>query len=585
MENQYTLCAGGLKAEVCASEKASITLWNERNGQRLFITHGADMLCPVVDGVRPELKLQSVEAGEGTLLLRFTGDLVNRFDLTVDGRGKHLLFSASFVTEGKELNAIDIMPPQTGINCYDLINFRNWHGTPSTWPELPLTGKVETTTFSTDNQFAPHPSMLVFRKNETAVLAAPLELHHAYGFNFKSREFVLESWQLDYGCVGHGEPMVPDQAWQTPTIAFVKADDPVENGNYNANVFKAIDGWCRLLIDGGYIPDPGKANRIPWHTDNLYCTWIDQSNMYKNPIVYDLNAQMNAGKGPRPQDFLNEAFVRKAADIILKENLPLRTILIDDGWQKNIGEWEVDERKFPNFRGLIDDLHAMGFKVLLWINFADIYNSAQVDEKFLCPNYLSKYNMRAWRFSDPEVRKAYFEPLIRRMISDEPGCYNADGIKTDFLADKIEPKMPCTPDWRGEENYYVHLIGEMYRLMKQLKSDACHIGCAGHPYLAQYMDVVRTYDIFSSNAREHLERGRMVYHTSAKSPVTFDFHTQLENFEDYYDYAEQTGCSVEVGNIMTMKRDYFTDVEPADSAYYELLRRNLARVGKKTSKF
>jgi alpha-glucosidase len=43
--------------------------------------------------------------------------------------------------------------------------------------------------------------------------------------------------------------------------------------------------------------------------------------------------------------------------------------MIDDNWQKNYGEWEFSCERFENPRGMTDLLHAMGFKVMLWVSF------------------------------------------------------------------------------------------------------------------------------------------------------------------------------------------------------------------------
>ena len=42
-------------------------------------------------------------------------------------------------------------------------------------------------------------------------------------------------------------------------------------------------------------------------------------------------------------------------------------LMIDEGWQKDYGNWTFDRLKFPNPKEMIDELHALGFKVMLWI--------------------------------------------------------------------------------------------------------------------------------------------------------------------------------------------------------------------------
>lgn len=42
-------------------------------------------------------------------------------------------------------------------------------------------------------------------------------------------------------------------------------------------------------------------------------------------------------------------------------------LMIDDTWQSDYGVWEFDEKAFPSPKQMIDDLHNMGYKVMLWI--------------------------------------------------------------------------------------------------------------------------------------------------------------------------------------------------------------------------
>lgn len=563
----YSIQNRSMRLELDLSENTLI-LWNLINNQRLFICPSITLLCPIIDGKLPSLSLTNIHQEEQLLSLSFTGTEVPEFSLFWDFRGDEVRLSSSFRNgAGKELNALSIMPVHSKLNLYDMVNFRNHHGTPSTWPELCLADDMETTTYSLDWQFAPHPTMLLFRKNETNLLCAPLELPKAFGFHFKVKRYDLAKWELDYGPTGSGEPLSASQIWNSPVFCFLKTEHEA--------VYDTIDRYCRLLVSGGYIPDPAARQRYRWHRENLYCTWVDQGYIADAKPVMELNKQQDVLLSGAA--CLNEQLVRNALAIIKKERLPFTTILIDDGWQKALGDWEADPAKFPNFRGLIDELHAAGYKVILWVNFADIEPAANVNEEFLCKGFLNKHGRRFYDYSNPKVQKAYLEPLIRRLCSPEPGCYDSDGIKTDFLADKIHPETPCSLEWRGEENYWFHFFRCFCSMMKKYKPDACHIGCAGHPYLAESMDIIRTYDIFTSNYNEHLERGRMAYHTSAGVPIAFDFHNLCENFDEYFSTAFRYGCSVQIGNIIGKKQDYFSPWEPADPLFYEQLRQGLRK--------
>jgi len=42
-------------------------------------------------------------------------------------------------------------------------------------------------------------------------------------------------------------------------------------------------------------------------------------------------------------------------------------IMIDDTWQHGYGVWEFDARRFPSPKAMCDELHAAGYKVMLWV--------------------------------------------------------------------------------------------------------------------------------------------------------------------------------------------------------------------------
>lgn len=96
----------------------------------------------------------------------------------------------------------------------------------------------------------------------------------------------------------------------------------------------------------------------------------------------------------------NQRDVMDYAHNIIKNGFPAGVLMIDDNWQKYYGNFEFKQETFPNPRMMVDSLHAMGFKVMLWI----------------CP-YVSP-DSRESRFLS---EKGY---LIKRRNSDEPAIIN-----------------------------------------------------------------------------------------------------------------------------------------------------------------
>ena len=53
------------------------------------------------------------------------------------------------------------------------------------------------------------------------------------------------------------------------------------------------------------------------------------------------------------------AMVREAVAVITRERLPIRTILLDEGWELTRGQWEAHPVRFPDLRRLVDDLREL----------------------------------------------------------------------------------------------------------------------------------------------------------------------------------------------------------------------------------
>ena len=63
----------------------------------------------------------------------------------------------------------------------------------------------------------------------------------------------------------------------------------------------------------------------------------------------------------------NEKDILTYAKSMLANGLPPGIFMIDENWQHGFGVWEFDMRKFSDPKGMVEKLHGMGFKVLLWV--------------------------------------------------------------------------------------------------------------------------------------------------------------------------------------------------------------------------
>jgi hypothetical protein len=332
-----------------------------------------------------------------------------------------------------------------------------------------------------------------------------------------------------------------------------------------------------MLIDAEQIPNPANKVRHAWWREPLYCTWFDQCLLanFKPPVELKDQTAVTSIAGKSAPDIVTEKMVRQAVEVIEREKLPFRTILLDGGWSKT-GEWGPRPELFPNFRQLIDDLHAKGFKVLVWWNWAEIHENCEANPaELIGGGSRNKHGARMRDYSLP-VTQDYLRKLFHYLFSSDAGCCDLDGVKTDFLADKVHADAPVSdPAWRGEENYFLQVTKLFYTEMRKHKPDALHMGCAGNFWLAEYVDINRTYDVPGTNYLQHESRGRMLRHTTPGCPVSYDFHNYVENLDHYLTSAHRSSASVQIGNILLVQEDPLSPATPPSPDYFGLLRRAL----------
>jgi alpha-glucosidase len=63
----------------------------------------------------------------------------------------------------------------------------------------------------------------------------------------------------------------------------------------------------------------------------------------------------------------NEEDILTYAQSIIDNGYAPGVLMLDDTWQENYGVWDFAPRKFKDPKGMMEKLHAMGFKVMVWI--------------------------------------------------------------------------------------------------------------------------------------------------------------------------------------------------------------------------
>ncbi|MDY5954781.1 MAG: glycoside hydrolase family 31 protein [Kiritimatiellia bacterium] len=119
----------------------------------------------------------------------------------------------------------------------------------------------------------------------------------------------------------------------------LEGDAPIELSQSGKNLREAFLAAAKAHFPpSGKLPDRALFEKPQWNT------WVE--------LTYNQNQK----------DIL--AYARAVA----ANGFPQGGVLmIDDTWQYGYGIWEFDPRRFPNPKAMVDELHSLGFKVMLWV--------------------------------------------------------------------------------------------------------------------------------------------------------------------------------------------------------------------------
>lgn len=134
----------------------------------------------------------------------------------------------------------------------------------------------------------------------------------------------------------------------------------------------------------------------------------------------------------------NQADILNYAHAIIDNGFPAGVLMIDDNWQRYYGNFTFKAERFPDAKAMIDELHALGFKVMVWICpfvSADSPEFRELEAKgFLLHNpeggtaILNWWNgySACYDLTNPEAA-SYFVSVLREAQKE----YGIDGFKFD----------------------------------------------------------------------------------------------------------------------------------------------------------
>lgn len=335
-------------------------------------------------------------------------------------------------------------------------------------------------------------------------------------------------------------------------------------------LLEGSDEWDVLRNYTNFLKSSGRIRgdmRIEdWWTRAMYCTWGDQMEAGGNILMKNLGCfsllmmdllpericerivprdadmqRMNLVGSKRYYDKISEHFVRESVKIIEESGFDIGTIVIDDKWMRFHGEKCANERKFPDFRGLIDELHAMGYRVILW--YPVWWIDSRCETAINHPDYLIRDPRGKIKYkfdiTNPDVRE-HIREMVEYWLS--PDGYDADGLKLDFVYD-----CPCLWDELHDPSYGVgdELVLRMheliYRSAKEAKRDSAVISISPNPFIAEWCDMIRLNDYFHIGIEGQLMRARVCSSICPHRLIDSDTYNYRRNYARYFAYASVYG--------------------------------------------
>ena len=170
------------------------------------------------------------------------------------------------------------------------------------------------------------------------------------------------------------------------------------------SIISARDWWSELGYKSAYVP---KEATLP-----MYSCWYS---FHQRTI---------------PEEIIYECKIAK--------ELGMETVIVDDGWQTDdnsrgyafCGDWEVCEKKIPDMKKFVDDIHSIGMKFMLWFSVPFIGYLSKNYERFKGMYLRTREGVRA-SVLDPRF------PVVREFLVniyvDHVKKYGYDGLKLDFI--------------------------------------------------------------------------------------------------------------------------------------------------------
>ena len=209
-----------------------------------------------------------------------------------------------------------------------------------------------------------------------------------------------------------------DVIWCAEPIGFSMSNNTLRVSSKTAKVEHSSGGdtlraACQFARDK-YFPPSGKMPDEALFAHPQYNTWIE--------LMYDQN----------------QRDVLKYAHAIVANGFEPGVLMIDDNWQEDYGKWTFHPGRFPDPKAMVQELHGLGFKVMVWVcpfvsPDSDVYRALAKQQAFLKDQTGRPAMVRWWNgasalldFTRPAA-VAWFQGRLEALHHD----FGVDGFKFD----------------------------------------------------------------------------------------------------------------------------------------------------------
>lgn len=289
-------------------------------------------------------------------------------------------------------------------------------------------------------------------------------------------------------------------------LAFTHFDGTCYEGRYPRATFHfglddengILDPYVDYYRQNGYLDEQKKS--WDWWSKPLFCTWGQQEYM-ENSFGFDDNP------------LTASALTQWTDKLALSTGSREFNIIIDALWFDHFGDYHAHWGRFGGNAGLrqwIDRMKELGHRVILWYTPLWVTTESRIVAEN--PHYLVRdLSGEPAKVTNTEIFdhlylldcsradvQAHMKETIRRMLSSDADCLNADGFKIDmnYYGPVAGKHQIHSKEWGIGELLWYNLVKFIHAESIRHKEDAFLTLSGAEPYLQKVAPVQRLNDLF-----------------------------------------------------------------------------------------